>query len=58
MRTRLPVKRTGEKIFLLSFLLRKSGTEPLIRIMVEAADAARCEACADDLENVIRERGY
>ena len=39
-------------------LLRKSGTEPLIRIMVEAADAARCEACADDLENVIRERGY
>jgi phosphoglucosamine mutase len=39
-------------------LLRKSGTEPLIRIMVEAADAARCESCADDLENVIRERGY
>ena len=38
-------------------LLRKSGTEPLIRIMVEAWDSATCERCADELEAVIRERG-
>ena len=38
-------------------LLRKSGTEPLIRIMVEAAQTARCEACADEMEKTIRERG-
>ena len=39
-------------------LLRKSGTEPLIRIMVEAAEAAQCEACAEEMTRVIRERGY
>ena len=39
-------------------VLRKSGTEPLIRIMVEATDGALCEKCADAMEAAIRERGY
>ena len=39
-------------------LLRKSGTEPVVRIMVEAADDAICAATADELAGVIRERGY
>jgi len=39
-------------------LLRKSGTEPVIRIMVEAADDATCAACAEALAAVMAERGY
>lgn len=31
-------------------VLRPSGTQPLLRIMVEAEDADRCEATADQLE--------
>ena len=34
-------------------LLRKSGTEPLIRVMVEAADAALVEHWADHLASVV-----
>ncbi|MEY2802150.1 MAG: phosphoglucosamine mutase, partial [Pseudomonadota bacterium] len=30
-------------------LVRASGTEPLLRIMVEAADAAQARACAERL---------
>ena len=30
-------------------LLRKSGTEPLVRVMVEARDAAQAQACAERL---------
>ncbi len=35
-------------------LLRKSGTEPVIRVMVEAADTAHASAVADRLVDVVR----
>ncbi len=35
-------------------LLRKSGTEPLLRVMVEAPDEAICRAYAEELAKVIR----
>jgi phosphoglucosamine mutase len=37
-------------------LLRKSGTEPLVRVMVEAADADSVQTYADRLVDVVRER--
>ncbi|ALX66436.1 phosphoglucosamine mutase [Microbacterium sp. XT11] len=37
-------------------LLRKSGTEPLVRVMVEAADAESAQSYADRLADVVRER--
>jgi phosphoglucosamine mutase len=37
-------------------LLRPSGTEALVRVMVEAPDAARAQAVADHLAGVVRER--
>ncbi|MEV8251771.1 phosphoglucosamine mutase [Microbacterium sp. NPDC076768] len=37
-------------------LLRKSGTEPLVRVMVEAADAESVHAYADRLAAVVKER--
>jgi phosphoglucosamine mutase len=37
-------------------LLRASGTEPLVRVMVEAADAATAERIAATLADVVRER--
>src|SRR6478736_53725 len=37
-------------------LLRKSGTEPLVRVMVEAADAESAQAYADRLADIVRER--
>jgi phosphoglucosamine mutase len=36
-------------------LLRPSGTEPLVRVMVEAAEAEQARAIADDLAGVVRE---
>ena len=38
-------------------LLRKSGTEPVVRVMVEAADGETCEAFAEEMVAVIREAG-
>jgi len=35
-------------------LLRKSGTEPLVRVMVEAADQSRAQAVADRLAESVR----
>ncbi len=35
-------------------LLRKSGTEPVVRVMVEAADRATCEAYAREMTDTIR----
>ncbi|GAA2858462.1 phosphoglucosamine mutase [Microbacterium arabinogalactanolyticum] len=35
-------------------LLRKSGTEPLVRVMVEAADAETANAHAENLADVVR----
>jgi phosphoglucosamine mutase len=37
-------------------LLRASGTEPLVRVMVEAADSAAAESLAGELAGVVRER--
>jgi phosphoglucosamine mutase len=37
-------------------LLRPSGTEPLVRVMVEAADAEQAQRVADRLAGVVRDR--
>ena len=37
-------------------LLRKSGTEPLVRVMVEADSQERAQGYADRLAGVVRER--
>ena len=39
-------------------LLRESGTEPVIRVMVEAKDRELCDQYVDDVLKVIRESGY
>lgn len=39
-------------------LLRASGTEPVIRIMVEYKNASKCKEYAEKLKSVIVERGY
>jgi phosphoglucosamine mutase len=39
-------------------LLRKSGTEPVIRIMAEAECDEECRRLIDELAATIRERGY
>ena len=38
-------------------LLRKSGTEPVVRVMVEAADEGTCEAYIDEMVAVIQREG-
>jgi len=37
-------------------LLRPSGTEPVVRVMVEAADQATADRVAHELADVVRER--
>ncbi len=39
-------------------LLRESGTEPIIRIMIEAENEALCEVYCEKIASVIRERGH
>lgn len=39
-------------------LLRESGTEPVIRIMVEGDDVAQCNAYIDEVYRLIQRRGY
>ncbi len=39
-------------------LLRQSGTEPKIRVMIEAETAEKCEEYAQKIVNVIIERGH
>lgn len=39
-------------------LVRESGTEPLVRVMVEAADEDICRRYVDSVINVIRSKGY
>lgn len=36
-------------------LIRASGTEPLVRVMVEARDAAQAQACAERLAQTLRD---
>jgi len=37
-------------------LLRPSGTEPVVRVMVEAAHEAQAQQLANDLAAVVKER--
>lgn len=39
-------------------LLRESGTEPVVRIMVESSSQKACDACAAKLADLIVSRGY
>lgn len=39
-------------------LVRESGTEPLVRVMVEAESKEQCEELADRVVKVITDRGY
>jgi phosphoglucosamine mutase len=39
-------------------LVRESGTEPLIRVMVEADSQDICEQYVDSVVEVIRRKGY
>ena len=39
-------------------LLRESGTEPVIRVMVEAATDELCRQYVDEVVQVIREKGH
>ena len=39
-------------------LLRQSGTEPVIRIMVEASSIAECDKYIEQIYNVVKKRGY
>ena len=39
-------------------LLRPSGTEPLVRIMVEAKSTAICEECVQQVYDMIEQKGY
>ena len=38
-------------------LLRKSGTEPVLRVMAEARTHEQCEECVDYIIDVIRRSG-
>ena len=39
-------------------LVRESGTEPLVRVMVEAETQSLCEECVDSVVNTIIQGGY
>ena len=39
-------------------LVRESGTEPVIRVMVEAESKELCEQCVDFVVDVIRRKGH
>ena len=39
-------------------LLRASGTEPVVRIMIEYSDINLCKEYAEKIKSVMVERGY
>ena len=39
-------------------LLRQSGTEPVVRVMVEAADLETCEKHVDQVIEVMKQQGH
>lgn len=39
-------------------LLRQSGTEPVVRVMVEASKLELCERCVDQVIEVMKQRGH
>ncbi len=53
------VKRVGEALGDTGrILVRESGTEPLVRVMVEAGDQDLCTKYAEEVASVIRQKGY
>ena len=40
------------------FLVRESGTEPVVRVMVEAPDHDTCQKYVSEVVEVICDRGY
>lgn len=53
------VKAVGEKLGADGrILVRESGTEPVVRVMVEAGEEALCEKYVDEVIDVIVKRGY
>ncbi|MDE7163283.1 MAG: phosphoglucosamine mutase [Clostridia bacterium] len=56
---RAAVKRVEQKLGNSGrILVRESGTEPLVRVMVEAETQAECKELAESVVAVIRARGY
>ena len=43
---------------LFDILVRESGTEPVVRVMVEAPDHDTCQKYVDEVVNVICKKGY
>ena len=39
-------------------LVRESGTEPVLRVMVEAPEVESCQKYVDGVVEVIQEKGY
>ena len=39
-------------------LVRDSGTEPLVRVMVEAESKEQCQTLAERVVNVIKDKGH
>lgn len=39
-------------------LLRESGTEPVIRVMVEAENKEICQSCVDEVVSVLKKKGH
>jgi len=39
-------------------LVRESGTEPVIRVMVEAPEYDLCRECAESIVKIIKDKGY
>ena len=48
----------GASGFIGRILVRESGTEPVIRVMVEAESNEVCEKYVDGVIEVIREKGH
>lgn len=52
------VRRVGERLGRTGrILLRESGTEPVVRVMAEAATQKECESCVDEIVSLIHARG-
>ena len=48
----------GVVSLIIRILVRESGTEPVVRVMVEAPDHDTCQKYVDEVVNVICEKGY